>query len=586
MIVPMKRLTVLVLENDRDAALEYLREIGVVHVEAVRTAETDDVEAARKAFDHVNRALEVLPTTGRSVPSGRSAIDVVQAMWRLVHARKEIAEETESLSAERLRILPFGDFEPAAVKALAATGVFVRLYQGSPKEPVAAPGGAILTELSRTKHAVYFSLIHRGEVSKLPAQEVRLPAMSLSAIGTRLAELESRAAALRAEAETYAGDRPAVAAIAAEAEDRLRLAEARAGMGEATSRIVYLRGFCPAEDVGCIHEAAATCGWGVIDEAPGDEDAVPTLIRSPRWVRPIEPLMTFIGILPGYRELDIGGMFLVFFGLFFAMLVGDAGYGALFLGASFWARRKYRDAPRKLFNLIDTMAVATIVWGVITGVFFGIHPKAWPLTVTWLEDEENVKRLCFVIAVVHLSLAHLWNIVRMGRSLQSLAQVGWLCTTWTMFFYANKMVLGDTFPSFMGPVFVVGVVLIVFFMTPIRQLKAEWFNHAMLPLNLVSNFVDVVSYIRLFAVGTASFAVAHSFNTMLAPMFGSWATGLIAALFLFLAHALNVVLALMGVMVHGVRLNTLEFSGHIGLQWTGVPYHPFRQSRDAGGPEA
>jgi vacuolar-type H+-ATPase subunit I/STV1 len=80
MIVPMKRLTVLVLENDRDAALEYLREIGVVHVEAVRAAETDDVEAARKAFDHVNRALEVLPTTGRSVPSGRSAIDVVQAM--------------------------------------------------------------------------------------------------------------------------------------------------------------------------------------------------------------------------------------------------------------------------------------------------------------------------------------------------------------------------------------------------------------------------------------------------------------------------------------------------------------------------
>ncbi|MBU4460221.1 MAG: hypothetical protein KJ579_06620, partial [Verrucomicrobia bacterium] len=503
----MKRLTVLVLENDRDAALEYLREIGVVHVEAVRTAETDDVEAARKDFDHVNRALEVMPSTGRSVPSGRSPADVVQAMWRIVHERKEIADETESLCAERQRILPFGDFEPAAVKALASKGVFVRLYQGSPKEPVTAPEGAILTELSRTKHAVYFSLVHRGEAPKLPAQEVRLPALSLSAIGMRLTELERRTAALEAEAETYAGDRPSVAAVTAEAEDRLHLAEARAGMGEATSRIVYLRGFCPTEDVGCIHEAAAKCGWGVIDDVPGEGDAVPTLIRSPAWVRPIEPLMKFIGILPGYRELDIGAMFLVFFGLFFAMLVGDAGYGALFLGASLWARRKYRTAPRKLFNLIDTMAVATIAWGVITGVFFGIHPASWPLTITWLENEENVKRLCFIIAVVHLSLAHLWNIVRMGRSLQSLAQLGWLCTTWTMFFYANKMVLGDEFPSLMGPVFLIGVVLIVLFMTPIRLLKAEWFNHAMLPLNLVSNFVDVVSYIRLFAVGTASFAV-------------------------------------------------------------------------------
>lgn len=586
MIVPMRKVTVLVLENARDAALECLREIGVVHVEAVRAAETDDVEAARKEFEHVTRALEVLPATGRSTPSGRSARDVVDAMWRIVHERKEIADEIESLGAERQRILPFGDFEPDAARALASKGVRVRLYQGSPKEPVTAPAGAILTELSRTKNAVYFSLVYRGETPRLQAQEARLPAMSLSAIGKRLAELDRRAASLKAEAETHAGDRPAVAAVTAEAEDRLRLAEARAGMGEATSRIVYLRGFCPTEDLACVQEAAAKCGWGVIDEDPGEGQAVPTLIRSPRWAKPIEPLMKFIGILPGYRELDIGGMFLVFFGLFFAMLVGDAGYGALFLGASFWARRKYRAAPRKLFNLIDTMAVATIVWGVITGVFFGIHPKSWPLTVVWLENEENVKRLCFIIAVVHLSLAHLWNILRMGRSLQSLAQLGWLCTTWTMFFYANKMVLGDEFPAFMGPVFLVGVGLIVLFMTPVRLLKAEWFNHAMLPLNLVSNFVDVVSYIRLFAVGTASFAVANSFNTMLAPMFGSWATGLIAAVFLFLAHALNIVLALMGVLVHGVRLNTLEFSGHIGLQWTGVPYRPFRRSRDAGGPEA
>ena len=99
----------------------------------------------------------------------------------------------------------------------------------------------------------------------------------------------------------------------------------------------------------------------------------------------------------------------------------------------------------------------------------------------------------------------------------------------------------------------------------------------MLPLNLVSNFVDVVSYIRLFAVGTAGAAVAGSFNSMLTPMFGHWTTGLLAALLLFLAHALNIVLSVMGVLVHGIRLNTLEFSGHIGLQWSGIPFSPFRR---------
>ena len=146
-----------------------------------------------------------------------------------------------------------------------------------------------------------------------------------------------------------------------------------------------------------------------------------------------------------------------------------------------------------------------------------------------------------------------------------------------MYFLANDMVLGQAAPSFIWPLFIVSVALIVLFMTPVRQLKTEWFNHVMLPLNLVSNFVDVVSYIRLYAVGTASAAVAASFNGMLAPMLGSWNTGLLAAVMLFLAHALNIVLSLMGVMVHGVRLNTLEFSGHVGLQWTGRPYDPFRK---------
>jgi V/A-type H+/Na+-transporting ATPase subunit I len=143
-------------------------------------------------------------------------------------------------------------------------------------------------------------------------------------------------------------------------------------------------------------------------------------------------------------------------------------------------------------------------------------------------------------------------------------------------------VLNMQFPPFMGYVFIAGVVLIALFMTPVKALKDEWFNHAMLPLNLVSNFVDVVSYIRLFAVGTASYAVANSFNTMLGGMFEHWYTAIFASLFLFLAHALNIVLSLMGVMVHGVRLNTLEFSGHVGMQWTGLAYDPFRRQRPRG----
>jgi V/A-type H+-transporting ATPase subunit I len=123
----------------------------------------------------------------------------------------------------------------------------------------------------------------------------------------------------------------------------------------------------------------------------------------------------------------------------------------------------------------------------------------------------------------------------------------------------------------------VGVALIIVFMTPPRELRAAWFQHAMLPLNLVSAFVDVVSYVRLFAVGAASFAVASAFDQMaLGTGLSGPLAGLAAALILFLGHTLNILLATMGVLVHGVRLNTLEFAGHLGLEWSGHPYRPFR----------
>ncbi len=585
MIVPMKKLTVLTLDTDRDAALSRLSDLGAVHLDAVRPPEGEDVEAARQEFAHLQRALEVLPAAAPAAPSGQAPEEVVREMWRIIQERKTLADERDALLHERQVAAPFGDFDPAAARTLGERGIQVRLLQAGPQTPLAAPEGAILTELGRTKTLVSYALIARGAAPNLPAQEVRLPDRSLSDMDARLAVLAARLDELQAVAARHAGDRPEVLRLVAEAADRVKLAEARAGMGAATERVLYLRGFCPADRLDAVRAAARESGWGLLDEEPGEADPVPTLIRPPRWARPIETLMEFIGITPGYREVDTSVAFLFFFSLFFAMLVGDAGYGALFLGASLWARRKFPRAPRKTFAFLEIMSGATIVWGVITGVFFGLHPASWPLTIPWLESEDNIKRLCFIIGVTHLSLAHLWNIIRMGRSLPSLAQLGWLGSTWTMFFFANTMVLGDPFPRAMIPAFIASVTLIVLFMTPVRQLKAEWFNHAMLPLNLVSNFVDVVSYIRLFAVGTASFAIAESFNTMLTPMFGAWWTGLFGAVFLFLAHALNIVLGLMGVMVHGVRLNTLEFAGHVGLQWSGIPYQPLRRSARSAEPK-
>jgi len=185
----------------------------------------------------------------------------------------------------------------------------------------------------------------------------------------------------------------------------------------------------------------------------------------------------------------------------------------------------------------------------------------------------------------------LWNVWELARSRQfkALEQFGWTLTTWFMFFLADDMVLKGHMLGYLGLSaettamlwrvlvysLVAGIVLIVLFMMPPREIKDGWFNLALLPLSLVSNFTDVVSYVRLYAVGTAGFAVANAFNNMIFGGDKPWWGLLLGAVLAFLAHTLNILLSTMGVLVHGIRLNTLEFSNHKGISWSGSPYKPF-----------
>jgi len=367
-------------------------------------------------------------------------------------------------------------------------------------------------------------------------------------------------------------------------EDELRFEEARASM-DTVGAVSVLRGYVPADEVERLRSLARERGWGVWIADVEDDAGAPTLIRNPRWVRPIAPLFSFLGVVPGYGQVDISVPFLLFFGLFFAMIVGDAGYGLLFLVLTELARRRLPSASPRVIALMRVLSVGTIVWGVASGNYFGVEalPSALvALRLDWLTEERNVMALAFTIGVVHLTLAHVWNVVRFINSRRALVEVGWIATTWTMYFLARELVLGDPFPPFAWVSLAVGVVLIVTFITPWHRLRQEWFSHVMLPLNLVSNFVDVVSYVRLFAVGAATFAVAESFNQLAASIgIGGLVGGVVSALVLFFGHTLNVLLAAMGVLVHGVRLNTLEFASHLGLSWTGQPYRPFARSAAA-----
>ncbi len=588
MIVKMKKVTLLCREAERDEALRALQQVGVLHLEHIRDPEGADLEAARNRLRDVRLAANLLEEfSGELTPIGKPTEPVEEVVGNILQLAGRIKSREEELSywkREVEKLEPFGNFDPSDVRAMREQGVDIRLYRAGRKQFETISGNFIIREFQRDKDSVYFAVIARGEID-IAGEEIQIPAHSLDTAKHTIRELNRLIESDRRTIAGYTLYGKSVRKFLQSIDDNVQFFEAREGLGIEQS-LIYLRGFCPVRDVEELRRASAANGWGLLVEEPGDTDRIPTKIENPSWVRPIKPVLQFIGVVPGYREVDISTVFLLFFSLFFAMIVGDAGYGLVFLGLTYFGRKKFPDKPKLVFTLLYVMSIGTIIWGMLTGQYFGVNdllPAPLEiLRIDWLTDQDNIMFLCFLIGAIHLTIAHGWNVIRYLNTTVSLAHLGWIMTTWTMFFLARNMVIGHEFPAIMYYVLAAGVLFIVLFMTPVRRIKIEWFNHAMLPLNLVGNFVDVISYIRLFAVGMATYAVGNAFNEIALDIgFGNIFAGLGASLLLFFAHTLNILLAIMGVLVHGIRLNTLEFATHLGMQWTGTEYRPFAHKADS-----
>ena len=182
--------------------------------------------------------------------------------------------------------------------------------------------------------------------------------------------------------------------------------------------------------------------------------------------------------------------------------------------------------------------------------------------------------ICFILALAQLALGHAMRLSGDRHWRNVAGQLGWFCILFGNFVLICKLLLyPGEYPGWLMVCYGVGVVL-----TAIGEI--DWKDVGSIfafPFSVVGSFVDVLSYIRLFAVGMSSFYLAACFNDMAAPLMDRALTIPLGLLVLLLGHLLNIALAAMAVLVHGVRLNTLEFSNHLGLRWAGFEFNPFRR---------
>ena len=608
MIVKMQKIALLVSARERETALERLRDLGVVHIDLVENPISEDIHILQSGLDEVDRVLQVLgdahpsqddaglerlPANPRQfrhprdgVANDRASADL-QQISALARRRDELMRELEEGRRQYRWFLTWGAVSPASLQRLREAGIAVRFYKIDKSALENVPADAIVHIAQKDHKTVYIAYIAESGGQGLDFEEEEIPSIEPAALAAEIARLEGELEEVDSALGDLSKNRGTLLAYRTGLEKELEFNRVKYSMGE-EGHIAYLRGFCPVDYISQIEDMAHREGWGCIAEEPDDPDEVPTLIRIPRWLRMIDPVFKFMGTLPGYKEYDISFWFLLFFSLFFALLIGDAGYGMAFLSVSAFLARKFKTAPREPFVLMYALSSATILWGAVSGTWFGYERIAQlPFFKTLVVDQVNsfvdanqsfMMFLCFIIGVVHLTIARLLAFFRYINSLVALAELGWIAILWALFFVAGNLVLGRPIPGFAVPALVVGITLVIFFSHPQKNvLKGALRSLADLPLKVIGSFSDIVSYLRLFAVGYASVIVASSFNDMALRIgFDSVFGSLLAAGILFLGHSINIVLGMMAVVVHGIRLNMLEFSGHLNMQWSGKTYRPFK----------
>ena len=578
----MKKIVVISLDHHRDTTLEKLQDLGVMHVQLVKKQEGNSADAASDRVRKVKNCLIALEESDHSSVPEKADITperCVEEISGLEEKRIRLDEKLHKLRQQIENIEIWGEFQPEKIHELKNKKIFVKLYRCNVEEIPEIPGNSAMYELVQEKSNVAFIVVCENDFT-LSIPEITLPDAPLSKLINRTEKIEKEIEKIKIQTSAYLPFRNKIEKFALKLDEDLDRAVAADQLSKA-GILIYLQGFVPESDMDKIYTAVKQNGWGLYEtDADIDDVEVPVKLKIPKFFKPAKAIFDFLGIVPGYNENDVSVCFLFFLTIFFGMIVGDAGYGIIFLVVALISRSKIKTQKSKIFlNLFLIMSVFTIFWGAFNGNYFAIPKTVLPSFMhgnKWITgNDKHIQQICFLIAAFHLSFARVWKALLMGKRLRAIGHIGWGMIIWGNYFTAIELIVKNgSFPHWAFYLYGGGVLFVLVFGVNWKNL-GEIMN---LPFAFIGSFVDVLSYIRLFAVGLASYYIADSFNNM-GKMVYDISPWLIPAVIIVLAfgHLLNIALAFMGVLVHGIRLNTLEFSNHMLLTWSGKIYSPLKR---------
>lgn len=605
MIEKMNLTHIVALEQNKDQMVSALRDLGVLHISEKCSAD-EKINARFALLQKLSIELsEYAPKekTAETILNDDDFEEMFQNTKKALERKTVLEEERTNKLLSVDKISAWGDFDPQKVKELKENGLDFHFYRIDKKE---------LKKLSETQDIKYIKLASvdkmdtiavLGELSHdITSTEFLLPEKGIGQLKSEIMLCETELAEINDTLKNYALQLESYKAALIKTQNDAEFSSVK-NTAKSQDGLVWLTGYIPVSETEKFVACAKENGWAYqYETVEVDDGFVPTKVKYNKLTSLMKPIFDILGTVPGYGEYDISFWFLSFFTLFFAMIIGDAGYGVIFLIAAIVLVLKSKKFTNATL-LLTVLSVATVIWGAVTGTWFGLesamkvpflkalvipsfanYPQYFGMETASVQN--SVMKFCFSIGVIQLSLACLMNIRRKitRKDLSMLADIGWLLSICALYFMVLFLVINQpTNIKIVAAVVAVGFLLVAVFggMSPEKTfaqgLKSGLSDTFTVFLNTISAFGNVMSYIRLFAVGMASLAIAQSFNNMSAGFSGPLLiVGIIIAA---VGHIMNIVMGFLSVVVHGVRLNLLEFSGQLGMEWSGTAYEPFKRTK-------
>lgn len=593
MVTTMKKYVFLAFHKEYTQFLDDLRNLGMVHVVEQDRSEVDEVKlkeffAAKKQLEETKKILARARDKKSEIPFNEADVNLgreIPAQLAEIESEKTLLKQQLMLvTKERDTLKPWGNFDPNQIKLLKDAGYNIdfficpnNLYNKEWEEQYD------IYIVNKEASKIYFLTLSKDEKMSdlLELENEKLPNASLEQLNTLIESINKKLTQQEENLIKLSDDIPSLDAVINELESDIQYYKVdKSGAPVADGKIILLQGWAPIENESEITDYLNTKSVYFEKSDPTSEDNVPIKFQNNKFVKLFEPIAELYE-LPSYHEIDLTPYFAPFYMVFFGLSLGDIGYGAFLLLvatiAKILKKNTLGESFRGILTLVQILGGSTMICGLLQGGFFGFSiydintPFFQNLQEMFYFDNSQMFILSIVMGIIQILFGQfikIFNQIKKFGLAHAISSIGWfvfLMSFAMSYLLPSLMPMGGTIHNV---VMIIAGIPIVFFNSPGKNIFINIGASLWDAYNMATGLLgDILSYIRLFALGLSGGILANVFSSLATGMSpDNIIAGPIVTILIFvIGHAINIFMNALGGFVHPLRLTFVEFySNEIG----------------------